>query len=241
MPPILQVLLIGTLTAGTAAVGAVPVALAGAPLPGRWLGWAHAAAAGLMLGAGYLLAAAVHDWPAVPQAAGAVVGIGALHGLRRWAGAAATGVEGTGPATKPQPVRAYALHATAEGLAIGSALAVDFAFGVFVAVALAIHNLPEAAALAAALLGRDAPLSHTVLWSVAGNAGQPIGALVFFAVAVRLPTLLAGQVGFAVGALLYLVAAELLPEAYEEEGSTSIAVIVALALSAVVLMENVVH
>ncbi|HXF96941.1 MAG TPA: hypothetical protein VNI61_12655 [Gemmatimonadales bacterium] len=54
MAPTLTVLVYSAVAAGAAALGAIPAALR-RPLSLRWLGWANALAAGLMLGAAYRL------------------------------------------------------------------------------------------------------------------------------------------------------------------------------------------
>lgn len=59
----LLVLLLASVSAAAAAVGALP--LLGRPRPPRaWLGWANAVAAGTMLGASYVLTSVVNEsWP----------------------------------------------------------------------------------------------------------------------------------------------------------------------------------
>ena len=54
MDPTLTVLTFGSLAAGAAALGAVPL-IGRERLPIVWIGWANALAAGLMLGAAYAL------------------------------------------------------------------------------------------------------------------------------------------------------------------------------------------
>ena len=64
----LTVLLFSAIAASTAALGVLPL-IGRERLPLRWVAWANALAAGLMLGAAYILAEAGMDGPPIPAAA----------------------------------------------------------------------------------------------------------------------------------------------------------------------------
>ena len=57
-----------------------------------------------------------------------------------------------------------------------------------------------------------------------------------FSVVGALPVLLPWALGFAAGALIYLLLSELLPEAYQQAGHTSIAMVALLAMATVVAL-----
>ena len=129
-----------------------------------------------------------------------------------------------------------ALHAGYEGVAIGAAMLVSLPFGVSLAVALALHNIPEAMVLTAILRSRDLRLDHAAALAIGVNLNQVLLAVGTYAVVAALPALLPWVVGFSVGALVYLVLAELLPESYHQAGPTSIALVTVAAMGIVVAL-----
>jgi zinc transporter ZupT len=128
------------------------------------------------------------------------------------------------------------LHAAHEGVAIGVGMAVSLPFGILMALALAVHNIPEAAIQISIVTNRGARLRDAAALAVVTNVNQVLLAVVSFSVLQAVPTLLPWVLGFAVGALIYLVMVELLPESYREAGHTSIAVVTLVALGMVVLL-----
>jgi zinc transporter ZupT len=129
-----------------------------------------------------------------------------------------------------------AVHSAAEGVAIGAAMAVNLSFGVFTALAIAVHNVPEGTVLAAILTSRGVRLRDAAGLAVATNVSQVLLAIVTFALIAAAPGLMPWALGFAVGSLVYLVLAELLPECYREAGSTSIALVTLVAMGMVALL-----
>jgi zinc transporter ZupT len=276
-PPVLTVLAYSALSAAAAALGAVPLAAFGRgarrALPMAWIGWANALAAGMMVGAAYLLAETGLEGPALPAALGAALGalvIFAAHSALRAAGArripagaaaaqavaareagrfepaAAPAPRAPGderparddPATPARAVALSALHSACEGVAIGVAMAVDLPFGIFLALAIAVHNVPEATVLCALLAGRGRRLPAAAALAVAADAAQVVLAVAAFALVTAAPAALPWVRGFAVGALVNLVLTEMLPESYREAGHTSIAVVASVAMGIVVLLEG---
>jgi zinc transporter ZupT len=230
--PTLTVLAYSALSAAAAALGALPLAAFGRgrrrELPTAWLGWANALAAGMMLAAAYLLAESGLAGPPLPAALGAALGA-----LLIFATHAAVDAAGPAPA-----LRISALHSACEGVAIGVAMAADLRFGIFLALAIAIHNIPEATVLCGVLAGRGLRLPAAAALAVATDATQVLLAVAAFALASAAPAALPWVQGFAVGALTNLVLIELLPESYREAGHTSIAVVASVAMGIVVLLEG---
>ena len=104
------------------------------------------------------------------------------------------------------------------------------AFGLIVAAALALHNIPEGTLLAAVFRGRGVTRVRAASLAVVSNLGLVLMAVATFAVVQATPALLPWALSFAAGALIYLSMEDLLPESYREAGSTSIALAVILAL-----------
>jgi hypothetical protein len=207
-----------------AALGAVPFAGGRRP-PLAGIGWANALAAGLMLGASYILIMLGLDRSPVAAAGGALLGI-AFVALAH----AVTGPEGTRVFVR------NSLHAAPEGMAIGGAMAVDLPFGAFMALAIAVHNVPEGAALSAALTGRGLGAVRAAVAAGAAKANQMLLAVATYALVAGFPALLPWALGGAAGAFLYLIMADLLPESYRQAGRTSIGLVVAVAMAILVLL-----
>ena len=232
------------LYASIAALSAIPGGLVRwSAEPGRdqWLGWAHALAAGGMLGAAFVLTG-VPDAAAGAGAIGGVLGVAfivATHAVTRLETLDLSRPDREDPTAAPRLVALHALHACTEGVAIGVAMAVDLSLGAFMAIAIAVHNVPEAALLSSATRRQGAGRSGSVGLVVLSNMGQPALAVATWFVVAMVPASLPWVLGFAVGALLNLVMTELLPASYREAGSTSIALVASVALGLVVLLGGI--
>jgi len=238
LDPILTVLLWSSVAAFAAALGVVPQALRGR-LALRVLGWSNALAAGLMLGVAYSLMAAGLVDGAVEGAVGALVGVAfvrVVHAVTGTAELDLNKLDELDPAYGYQVVLVNTFHGAYEGVAIGVAMLVSLPFGVSMALALAVHNVPEAMVLTSILAGRGVRLVHAAPLAVATNLNQVLLSVVTVAVVGALPVLLPWALGFAVGALFYLVLVELLPESYHQAGNTSIALVTLVAMGIVVAL-----
>ncbi len=236
--PIVSVLLWSSLAAFASALGVLPHALMGRLAP-PVLGWGNALASGLMLGVAYSLTTVQPDEQLLRGAAGALLGLAFVRLSHAF-----TGVEDLdlnqldelGPAYGYQLFLVNTLHSAHEGVAIGVAMMVSRPFGIAMAVALAIHNIPEAMIFSGILRERGVRLLHATVLAVATKVNQVLLALVTFAVLAALPGLTPWVLGFAVGSLIYLVLDELLPESYRQAGHTSIAVVTLVAMGMVVAL-----
>jgi zinc transporter ZupT len=239
VPAVVGVLVYSSLAAAAAALGVVPL-LRRPALPTHWLGWANAAAAGLMLGAAWLLLdAGLHS--VLPAGAGALLGIVFVYSSQAMSRTSDLGLNRLdSPAaeyTAAVELRST-LHSAAEGVAIGGSMVVRVELGIFMALALAVHNVPEGMLLAVVHRARGTGAVVTALRAVAVNASQVALAVIAYLLAVAWPALLPWTLGFAAGALIYLVMVELLPESYHQVGHTSIADLTSLAIGAVVLLAH---
>ena len=237
----LVVLLFASLSAATAVFGVGPFVV-GQRLPLSRIGLANALAAGMMLGAAYglLLAGLALGMTAV--AAGAVVGILFV----AWTHAASgtddlelNRLEGGSESYGYQVLLVNSLHAASEGVAIGAAMSVSQTFGIFMALAIAVHNVPEATVLCAILTGRGVRVPSAAGLAVAANVSQVLLAVVTYAIVRSAPGTLPWALGFAMGALVQLVMSELLPESYRQAGHRSIALVAVVAMGIVALLQSV--
>lgn len=237
MDPTLTVLLYSGVAALAAGLGILPL-VGRSRVPTRWIGWSNALAAGVMLGAAYILTAQSAVADPVRIGLGSLVGIAFSYWTHRVSHTEELDLnrlDETDPVYGYQVLLVNTIHSAAEGVAIGIAMVTSVSFGVVVAVAIALHNIPEATVLGAVLTSRGVKKSDAVGLAIAANIGQVLLAVVSYSVVRAAPSLYPFVLGFAAGALVHLVLAESLPESYREAGPTSIALVTSLAIGAVVL------
>jgi zinc transporter, ZIP family len=193
----------------------------------KYLGWANALAAGMMLGAGYLVMTAGLSRGILIASGGAAVGATIAFAIHVLLGVGS------------RPVIAYtasAVHSAPEGIAMGAAMALSPAFGFFVVLTLALHNISESAVVISQLENGGFKRGRATLLAIGARATQIIFALLALVFAHTSQAALSFTLGFAFGALVYLCIAELLPEAYHAAGRTSIAVVASVAAGVVSLL-----
>lgn len=220
-----EITLFATLVALAAGLGPL---LALEVEPGEFrAGMAGGLAAGMMLGLAYPLmrdGLASGAATATAGAAGAVILLLLAH--------IAYDLDGATFPSSRQAVRAAAVHAAPEGLALGVAGALDARLGLVVAFTLALHNASEAVGLTAHLAPGGGRL-RAVAVSVLTNTPQVALAVAGFVLATAHPALRPALLGASAGSLIYLSLADLLPDAYRAAGRTAVSVAVIAATSMV--------
>jgi zinc transporter ZupT len=241
--PVLIVLALSTLAALIAAAGVLPFR-GGRRVPPSYLGRADALASGFMIAVGYLLLAAGLDRGTLSVVGGAGLGVVYTYWLHRYSGAKhhepGSGVAEVGPGEAYRILLLNALHSASEGVAIGVAWVVDVKVGIFMTLALALHNVAEAMAMTGVLLGRSAGPAAAAGLSVVVKVPQILLAVVAYSVVSAAAATLPWMLGFAAGALFYLVLTELLPTSYEvagEKDHAKVAWLVSTSAGMVVLLE----
>lgn len=247
MEPVLLVLLLSGAAAAMAVIGVLPLAKRDR-LPSRWLAWANATASGTMLAAAFVMAqSGLRDGDPAMGAGAPAIGVGALLGITfiHWSHALSgtqdltlNRLAHTDPGYGYQVLLVSSLHSGAEGLAIGAAMAVDLSLGTFVAVAIAVHNIPEATLMGAVFRSRGDGFGRVAVLAVISDVAIIFTAIAVFAVVEAAPVLVPYSLGFAAGALIYLVTVDLLPESYEQAGATTIALVTILAMGLVIAMQR---
>lgn len=193
----------------------------------KYLGWANAFAAGMMLGIGYLVMEAGLTRAPVVASVGAAVGVGLTFCIHLLLGLGS------------RPVTAYAasaVHSAPEGVAMGAAMALSPVFGSFAVLTFALHNISESAVVVSSLETHGHQRTRATALAIGARATQVLLALLAFILATMFHPALSFTLGFAFGALVYLCIAELLPEAYHLAGRTSIAVVATVAAGMVSLL-----
>ena len=131
-----------------------------------------------------------------------------------------------------------ALHSAAEGMAIGVAMVLELRLGIFLALALAVHNVAESMALTEILRRRGIGVGAAAGLCVVAKITQPVLALAAFALAPVMTELLPGALGFAAGCLVFLVLTELLPASYRRASTLPVGLLVSVAAGALLLLEH---
>lgn len=104
-------------------------------------------------------------------------------------------------------------HSAAEGIGIGAAFGDTQSFGIVIAIAIAVQNVPEGLAISSVLVPRGSSVRSAAGWSVFSSLPQPLLALPAFLFVEQFTAVLPAGLGFAAGAMFWMVGRELLPDA----------------------------
>jgi ZIP family zinc transporter len=205
-------------TALATGLGALPFVFARHPSR-AWLGVTNGLASGFMIGASLGLCYEGGRDSVSGTAAGALVGalfiavagrvIGSRHELHFGALAGADALRAL------LVVGVMTLHSFTEGIGVGVAFGGEQTLGVLIAIAIAVHNIPEGLAISLVLVPRGVRVRTAAAWSIVSSLPQPLMAVPAFLFVESFSGFLPVGLGFAAGAMLWVVAADLLPEALE--------------------------
>jgi zinc transporter ZupT len=219
-------------TAAATGLGALPFAFGGAGAH-RWLGAANAIASGVMLGASASLVVEGGERSAWETAVGAVAGAAFVHCAYRLVGERDAlhlgSLRGADARKALLIVGVMTAHSAAEGLGVGAAFGDTGAFGLLIAAAIAVQNIPEGLAISLVLVPRGTRVRAAAGWSVFSSLPQPLLAVPAFLFVEQFTAVLPVALGFAAGAMVWMVGRELLPEALAQGPRR--AVVVALVTS----------
>lgn len=226
-------------TAVATGLGALP--FAAFRNPGRsWLGASNAIAAGFMLAASLALVLEGRDYGLAKVAAGAVLGALGIVVVRRGLAGhdfAVGALRGADALRAVTIVAVMTAHSFAEGVAVGVSFGGGEALGVFIALAIAVHNIPEGLAISLVLVPRGAPVLQAAGWSIVSSLPQPLVAVPAFLFVESFDAVLPYGLGFAAGAMAWLVAAELVPDARRATSSRAVGLWLAAAFLAMMLLQ----
>jgi zinc transporter, ZIP family len=235
------VFLLALLTAGATGLGALPFAFAKHPTRG-WLGASNAVAAGLMLAASFGLIYEGVNHGLLRTLAGALLGLGFIVAVRRLLRqnehpAVFAGMGGLDARKALLIVGVMTVHSFTEGVGIGVSFGGGEALGLFISLALAVHNVPEGLAISLVLVPRGVGWVRAAWWSVFSSLPQPLMAVPAFLFVELFRPLLPYGLGFAAGAMIWMVFSELVPDALEETTSNLVAVVVTVSVLAMVAFQ----
>ncbi|MEA2217833.1 MAG: hypothetical protein QOJ35_459 [Solirubrobacteraceae bacterium] len=234
-------LLLTAIAAGTAlatGIGALPVIALGGERARAAQGVLSGLAAGVMAVAAIagLLKPAFDEGDALAVGAAAAAGAIALVVSRRVLNARARGHgRSEAGARSLLVIGVLFAHSLPEGLAIGSAFASHQAgIGAFVIAAIAIQNVPEGTATAAAMQPAGYSRSKQVWGAVLTSVPQVPGALIAWLAVEQVHGLLPLSFALAGGAMLALVVVDLLPDAWRH--APHLRVVAGTALGALAML-----
>jgi zinc transporter, ZIP family len=237
----ISVFLFALLTAVATGLGAVPFAFAKHPTR-RWLGASNAVAAGLMLAASFgLIYEGVNHGP-FRTLAGALLGLGFIVAARRLLRqdehpAVFASMSGLDARKALMIVGVMTVHSFTEGVGIGVSFGGGQDLGLFISLALAVHNVPEGLAISLVLVPRGVGWVRAAWWSIFSSLPQPLMAVPAFLFVELFRPLLPYGLGFAAGAMIWMVFSELVPDALEETSSNLIAVVITASVVAMVAFQ----
>jgi zinc transporter ZupT len=213
------VFLAALVTALATGLGALPFAFRRGNV-GRWLGPANAIASGVMLGASASLLVEGVDRSGGRTAVGLAAGAAFVALAYRLAGDRSDLHLGTlrgADARKAMLiVGVMTAHSAAEGIGIGAAFGDTGSFGLLIAAAIAVQNIPEGLAISLVLVPRGTSVRGAAGWSIFSSLPQPLLAVPAFLFVEQFTSVLPAALGFAAGAMVWMVGRELLPEALSQ-------------------------
>ena len=132
-------------------------------------------------------------------------------------------------------------HSFTEGVGLGVSFGGGADLGLFITLAIAVHNVPEGLAISLVLVPRGVGVGRAAFWSVFSSLPQPLMALPAFLFVEVFRPLLPYGLGFAAGAMAWMVFAELLPDARKEAPVRLVAAVVALSVLAMLAFQVLVR
>ena len=230
-------------TALATGLGALPFAVVRRRPDHRWLGVASALAAGFMCGAAAGLWYEGSGRGVGRTVAGAVAGAaflavtGRLLGRRRDLHVGT--LRGADAAQAVLIVGVMTLHSFSEGVGVGVAFGDGATLGLVIAVAIAVHNIPEGLAISLVLVPRGTSVRAAAGWSIFSSLPQAVMAVPAFLFVESFAGLLPAGLGFAAGAMLWLAVTDLIPQAVRTTRPATVAAAVAVAALAMLAFQLV--
>jgi zinc transporter, ZIP family len=236
-----QVFLLAILTALATGLGALPFVFVG-DFTRKWLGVSNAVAGGLMLAASFGLIYEGVAYGLARTVLGGLIGLAFIvltRNLLRGKEYHVASSEERGVDTRKAllMVGVMTAHSFTEGVGVGVSFGGGQDLGLFITLAIAVHNVPEGLAISLVLVPRGVGVGKAAFWSVFSSLPQPVMAVPAFLFVAFFEPLLPIGLGFAAGAMIWMVFSEIMPEAVEEATSNLVAVVATLSVLAMVAFQ----
>ncbi|HRE27140.1 MAG TPA: ZIP family metal transporter [Anaerolineales bacterium] len=219
MDQTLSIFLLALGTALATGLGALPFLWMRNPSP-RWIGVANALAAGLMIGASVSLVLEGQHSSLPATLIGVGLGMAFILITRKVLPdhdeLSIGGMKGLSARRALLLFLVMTIHSFAEGVGVGVAFGGGQAIGLMIAIAIAVHNIPEGLAISLTMVPRGTPVWKAALYSIASSLPQPLMAVPAYWFVEQFRPALPVGLGFAAGAMIWMVFSELLPESLKE-------------------------
>jgi zinc transporter ZupT len=234
------VFVVALATAFATGLGALPFAF-GRHRVDHWLGPANAVASGVMLGASASLLLEGNSRSLGRTVTGALAGVVLIYLASRLVGdreALRLGsLRGADARKALMIVGVMTVHSAAEGIGVGAAFGDTEAFGVLIALAIAIQNIPEGLAISLVLVPRGTSVRAAAGWSIFSSLPQPLLAVPAFLFVDRFTAVLPVALGFAAGAMVWMVTRDLLPDAFAQGPRRAVVVVTVVSFALMLALQ----
>ena len=239
-----QVFWYAMLTALATGLGAAPF-LFFRQISMHWLGLSNAAAAGLMLGASFSLVYEGAEFGMMKTVLGILAGLVFIqlsdHFLQRYKQLELFHLKGADARKVLLILAIMTIHSLTEGISVGVSFGGEEDLGLFVTLAIAVHNIPEGLAICLVMIPRGTSVAKGAGWSIFSSLPQPLMAVpAFMFVTAFFPFLPIG-LGFAAGAMIWMVFAELIPDANENTSPELVGVVVTLSVVLILIFQGLIQ
>lgn len=207
------------ITAIATGLGAVPFFFI-RDISDSFLGKANAVASGLMLSASYNLIFEGYREDELMTLGGMIAGVAIVIFADRWMNQKfdleVKDLVGAGSKKMLLFLGIMTIHSFAEGVSVGVSFANTLEFGIFIAIAIAVHNIPEGLAISLVMIPKGTTPIRAVGWSIFSSLPQPLMAIPAFLFVETFREYLPFGLGLAAGAMIWMVFSELIPESLEK-------------------------
>jgi zinc transporter ZupT len=237
----LTVFIFVLIVASASGLGAIPFFFI-QEMPRKWLGVSNAIAAGLMFGASFDLVYEGLDYSYWMTIGGVLLGfICIIIGQKIIARYGEDIHFENLPQADVSKILLFlgtmTLHSFAEGVSIGVSFAGSLSLGLFITIAIGIHNIPEGLAVSLVMVPRGTRPIKAVWWSIFSSLPQAIMALPAFILVDFFNQYLPLGLGFAAGAMIWMIFAELIPDANKDASPAVVASVIILAVILMLILQ----
>ncbi len=216
---VFKVFIYALITALATGIGAIPFFFI-KKISDSFLGKANAIAAGLMLSASYNLIFEGYREDEIMTLIGMVSGVVFVILADKWMNRSfdieVKDLVGAGSKKMLLFLGIMTVHSFAEGVSVGVSFANTLEFGIFIAIAIAVHNIPEGLAISLVMIPKGTSPIKAVGWSIFSSLPQPLMAIPAFLFVDTFREYLPLGLGLAAGAMIWMVFAELIPESLQK-------------------------
>lgn len=238
-----RVFLAALMTALATGLGALPFLLVRS-ISLRWVSLANALAAGMMLAASHALIAEGLKLSPERLIIGILIGLAAIVAGKRLVAAPhdlhIANLSGLNARKAALLIGVMTAHSFAEGVSVGVSFAADDTLSTYITSAIAVHNIPEGLAISVVLVPLGTPVWKAALWSIFTSLPQPLAAVPSYLLVETFQPFLPIGLGIAAGAMIWMVFSELIPDANKNASSSTVGIVVTLALAAMLAFQTLV-